>query len=205
MLNIEFIEFNNDLKNYINEDNIDSIIITDYIADTNIYCNSNMFANKIINNLFKNNNCVGTNISYYFGYTNKINVTPKNVNNIICNIIIKSNDNYLWSDLIIKHYNANFNNYTNKQIVILNKNLENIKSFYYKIIEDIKILDKKKYELDIVNKSIYEYVSFNLNSIIENLFHKIHIFYILSIIFNNNKKHIAIYDKKIVDELKQFI
>ena len=42
MLNIEFIEFNNDLKNYINEDNIDSIIITDYIADTNIYCNMNL-------------------------------------------------------------------------------------------------------------------------------------------------------------------
>ena len=40
----------------------------------------------------------------------RINITPKNVNNIICNIIIKSNDNYLWSDLIIKHYNANFNN-----------------------------------------------------------------------------------------------
>jgi hypothetical protein len=98
-----------------------------------------------------------------------------------------------------------FNNYTNRQISILNKLLDEIKILYFKIFEDIKLLDNKKYDLDIVNKSIYEYISYNLDKILNKLFTKINIFYILSICFNNNNNYLLVYDKYLLNIIKTYL
>lgn len=207
--NIELIEYTDNLtekilcENYnINES---AIILLDYIANTNIF-EKNKSLLKI-----NNYNYIGTNINYYFGYTDIIinNITKNNCNNLLCNILNKTETNIIWSDLIIKYYNQNFNYYSNKQITILNKLLDEIKMLFLKINEDIKLLNKKKYELDIINKSLYEYINQNLNNILENFFTKIHIFYILSICYNsnsnNNYKYILIYEKNLLDILKSYL
>ena len=72
-------------------------------------------------------------------------------------------------------------------------------------MNDIKLLDIKKFDLDVVNKSIYEYVNENLNSIIENFFTKINIFYILSICFNNKNNYLLLYEKETLDLLKIYL
>jgi len=83
--------------------------------------------------------------------------------------------------------------------------LEEVKVLYFKILEDIKLLDNKKYDLDIVDKSIYEYINVNLVVVIKKLFTKINIFYILSICFNNNESYLLLYDKNLLDILKSYI
>ena len=201
--NIIFLEYNNNLieKTLITNYNLDdnTTILLDYISNTNIYVDKK--------SLLKINYCnyMGTNIKYYFGYTNVIcnNITKNNINDLLCNILFKCNDNYVWSDLIIKYYNTYFNSYNNKQINILNKLLDEIKTLYLKIQQDILLLDKKKYDLDIVSKSIYEFMTDNLNNIIALLFEKIEIFYILSICFSDlNHNYLLIYDKDFLDNLK---
>ena len=205
MNNIHFLNYTNTLieKNIIQLYNIDNntTILLDYISNTCIHSN-NKSVLKIIES-----NYIGTNIRYYFGFTNTIlhNINKYNIHNLLCNILIKNNDNYIWSDLIIKYYNKYFNSYNNKQINILNKLLDKIKILYFKINEDIKVLDKKKYDLDIINKSIFEYLSDNLNNILATFFDKIQIFYILSICFSNlNKNYLLIYDKIFLDNLKSY-
>lgn len=204
--NIKFEEYNDSLteKQIINKYNIDdkTLILLNCISNTNIFTN-----NK---SLLKINTCnfIGTNISYYFGYTDTIvhNITNKNINDLLCNILIIHNTNIIWSNLIIKYYNKNFHSYTNKHIDILNKLLNDIKILHFKITQDIKLLDKKKFELDIVNKSIYEYMNENLNSILDILFDKIHIFYILSICFSNiNQNYLLIYDKNIINKINEYL
>lgn len=204
--NIKFEEYNDSLteKQIINKYNIDdkTLILLNCISNTNIFTN-----NK---SLLKINTCnfIGTNISYYFGYTDIIvhNITNKNINDLLCNILIIHNTNIIWSNLIIKYYNKNFHSYTNKHIDILNKLLNDIKILHFKITQDIKLLDKKKFELDIVNKSIYEYMNENLNSILDILFDKIHIFYILSICFSNiNQNYLLIYDKNIINKINEYL
>lgn len=201
--NINFLEYNNNLieKTLITNYNIDdnTTILLDYISNTNIYVDKK--------SILKINYCnyIGSNIKYYFGYTNIIynNITKSNINDLLCNILFKCNDNYVWSDLIIKYYNTYFNSYNNKQINILNKLLDEIKTLYLKIQQDILLLDKKKYDLDIVSKSIYEFMTDNLNNIIALLFEKIEIFYILSICFSDlNHNYLLIYDKDFLDNLK---
>ena len=204
--NIKFEEYNDSLteKQIINKYNIDdkTLILLNCISNTNIFTN-----NK---SLLKINTCnfIGTNISYYFGYTDTIvhNITNKNINDLLCNILIIHNTNIIWSNLIIKYYNKNFHSYTNKHIDILNKLLNDIKILHFKITQDIKLLDKKKFELDIVHKSIYEYMNENLNSILDILFDKIHIFYILSICFSNiNQNYLLIYDKNIINKINEYL
>ena len=204
--NIQFLEYNNNLieKYLINTYNIDenTTLLLDYISNTCIYTN-----NK---SLLKINMClyVGTNIRYYFGFNDIIcnNITKNNVNDLLCNILIKKDDSFIWSELIIKYYNKYFNSYNNKQIHILNKLLEEIKTLYFKILNDITVLDKKKYDLDVVNKSIYEYLTDNLYNIIALLFEKIQIFYTLSICFSNlNQNYLLIYDKPFLDNLKSYL
>ena len=203
--NIVFLEYNNNLieKTLINDYNIDenTTILLDYISNTNIYTNKK--------SLLKVNSCqyIGSNIKYYFGFTDVIcnNITKYNINNLLCNILIKSNDILIWSELIIKYYNIYFNSYNNRQINILNKLLEEIKTLHLKIQKDILLLDKKKYDLDIVSKSIYEFVNDNINNIVSLLFEKIEIFYILSICFSNlNHNYLLIYDKDFLDNLKSY-
>tara|TARA_B100001564_G_scaffold349415_1_gene352512 strand:- start:3154 stop:3768 length:615 start_codon:yes stop_codon:yes gene_type:complete len=200
--NIEFIEYNEHLEEDILDNKIKktSIILINCIANTEIYDK-----NYIIK--LNKYNYIGTNIYYYFGYSNMIikNITKKNVQNLLCNILIKQDDKIIWSDIIIKYYNIYFNNYTNKQISILNKLLEEIKVLYFKIFEDIKLLDNKKYDLDIVNKSIYEYVNDNLDVILNKLFTKINVFYILSICFNSNNNYLLIYEKYLLDIIKTYL
>ena len=113
----------------------------------------------------------------------------------------KQEDKIIWSDIIIKYYNKYFDNYTNKQISILNKLLEEIKILHNTILTDIKLLDNKKYDLDVINKSVFEYINDNLNNIIKKLFTKINIFYILSICFNNN--YLLIYVNKNIYYMKK--
>ena len=173
----------------------------DYISNTNIYTNKR--------SLLKINYCkyIGSNIKYYFGLTSEIynNISQHNICNLLCNILIKHNDTYIWSELIIKYYNIYFDSYNNKQINTLNKLLEEIKTLYLKLHKDILLLDKKKYDLDIVSKSIYEFMSENLNNIVTLLFEKIEIFYILSICFSNlNQNYLLIYDKDFLDNLKSY-
>lgn len=204
--NIKFIEYNNILieKTLINTYNINNntTILLDYISNTNTYLNSN--------SLLKLNTCnyIGTNIRHYFGFSNTIinNITKNNINDLLCNILIKNNETYIWSELIIKYYNTYFNSYNNKQINILNKLLEEIKELYLKIQTDVLLLHKKKYDLDIVSKSIYEYMNDNLLNIITLLFEKIEIFYILSICFSNlNIDYILIYNKDFLDNIKKYL
>ena len=204
--NIQFLEYNNNLieKYLINTYNIDenTTLLLDYISNTCIYTN-----NK---SLLKINMCfyVGTNIRYYFGFNEIIsnNITENNVKDLLCNILVKNDDSFIWSELIIKYYNKYFNSYNNKQIHILNKLLEEIKTLYFKILNDITVLDKKKYDLDVVNKSIYEYLTDNLYNIIALLFEKIQIFYTLSICFSNlNQNYLLIYDKPFIDNLKTYL
>tara|TARA_Y100000816_G_C26083964_1_gene571721 strand:- start:1042 stop:1668 length:627 start_codon:yes stop_codon:yes gene_type:complete len=204
--NIRFIEYNNTLieKNLINTYNINntSTILLDYISNTNIYLN-----NK---SLLKLNTCnyIGTNVRHYFGFSDIIlsNITKDNVNDLLCNILIKNNENYIWSELVIKYYNIYFNSYNNKQINILNKLLEEIKELVLKIQTDVLLLYKKKYDLDVVSKSIYEYMGDNLVNIITLLFEKIEIFYILSICFSNlNVDYILIYNKDFLDNIKKYL
>lgn len=204
--NIKFIEYNNNLieKYLINSYNIDenTTLLLDYISNTCIYTN-----NK---SLLKINMCfyIGTNIRYYFGFSDIIsnNITKNNVKNLLCNILVKNDDSFIWSELIIKYYNKYFNSYNNKQIHILNKLLEEIKNLYFKTLDDITVLDKKKYDLDIVHKSIYEYLTDNLYNIIALLFEKIQIFYTLSICFSNlNQNYLLIYDKPFLDNLKAYL
>lgn len=200
--NIELLEYNEKITDNILNEKIKetTIILINYISNTKIYDNKCIFISI-------KNNYIGTNINYYFGYSNiiKNNITKKNVNDLLCNILNKEGDKIIWSEIIIKYYNIYFDNYTNKQISILNKLLEEIKILYFKILEDIKLLDKKKFDLDIVNKSIYEYVSENLNNIIKNLFNKINIFYILSICFNNKNNYLLLYEKELLDILKNYL
>ena len=206
MNNIHFLTYTNSLveKNIINTFNIDNdtTILLDYISNTCIHSN-----NK---SLLKFNICnyLGTNIRYYFGFTDTIlnNINKYNIHNLLANILIKHNDNFIWSDLIIRYYNKYFNSYNNKQINILNKLLEEIKTLFFKINEDILLLDKKKYDLDIINKSVYEYLNDNLHNILILFFDKIQIFYILSICFSDlNKNYILIYNKIFLDNLKAYL
>ena len=205
--NIELIEYTDNLTEKILHENYNinesTVILLNYIANTNIYEKSKSLLK--INNY----NYIGTNINYYFGYSDLLinNITKNNCNNLLCNILIKTEPNIIWSDLIIKYYNKYFNCYSNKQIIILNKLLDEIRILFLKINEDIKLLSKKKYELDIVNKSLYEFINENLNNILDKFFTKIHIFYILSICYNsnNNNKYILIYEKKILDILKLYL
>jgi len=200
--NIEFVEYDENVKDVMNYNKISdtTIILTDYISDTEIY--DNKFSSRVPTNSY-----IGTNINYYFGYSKIIinNITRDNVYNLLCNVLNKYEDKIIWSDIIIKFYNIYFNNYTNKQILILNNLLEEVKVLYFKILEDIKLLDSKKYDLDIVDKSIYEYMNVNLTSVIKKLFTKINIFYILSICFNNNESYLLLYDKNSLDILKSYI
>lgn len=200
--NIEFVEYNEDVKETMNYKKIKetTIILTDYILNTKIY--DNKFSSLILKNSY-----IGTNINYYFGYSKIImnNITRDNMYNLLCNILNKYEDKIIWSDIIIKFYNIYFNNYTNKQILILNNLLEEVKILYFKILEDIKLLDSKKYDLDIVDKSVYEYINVNLVVIIKKLFTKINIFYILSICFNNNDSYLLLYEKEILNILKSYI
>jgi len=206
MDNIHFLNYTNILieKNIINSFNINNntTILVDYISNTDIHSN-----NKSILKI-TNSNYLGTNIRYYFGFNDSIlnNINKNSINDLLCNILVKNNDNYIWSDLIIKHYNKYFNSYNNKQINILNKLLEEIKVLYFKIYDDIKILDKKKYDLDIINKSLYEYLTENLNNILVMFFDKIQIFYILSICFSDlNKNYLLIYETTFLDKLKSYL
>lgn len=206
MNNIHFLNYTNILieKNIINSFNINNntTILLDYISNTDIHSN-----NKSILKI-TNSNYLGTNIRYYFGFNDSIlnNINKNSINDLLCNILVKNNDNYIWSDLIIKHYNKYFNSYNNKQINILNKLLEEIKVLYFKIYDDIKILDKKKYDLDIINKSLYEYLTENLNNILVMFFDKIQIFYILSICFSDlNKNYLLIYETTFLDKLKSYL
>ena len=200
--NIEIIEYNENLKKDILDNKIKdtTIVLINCIANTKIYDK-----NYIIK--LDKYNYIGTNIYYYFYYYYIIikNITKKNVHNLLCNILIKQDDKIIWSDIIIKYYNMYFNNYTNRQISILNKLLNEIKKLYFKIFEDIKLLDNKKYDLDIVNKSIYEYINNNLDKILNKLFKKINIFYILSICFNNNNNYLLIYEKYLLDIIKTYL
>ena len=200
--NIEFVEYDENVKDVMNYNKISdtTIILTDYISDTEIY--DNKFSSRVPTNSY-----IGTNINYYFGYSKIImnNITRDNVYNLLCNVLNKYEDKIIWSDIIIKFYNIYFNNYTNKQILILNNLLEEVKVLYFKILEDIKLLDNKKYDLDIVDKSIYEYINVNLVVVIKKLFTKINIFYILSICFNNNESYLLLYNKNSLDILKSYI
>lgn len=198
-----FLEYSNTLteKNiieFVGEDSV--IILVNFIANTNIFS----IENSILN--VKKYEYISTNINYYFGYSHLIknNITKNNIEDLLCNILYKNENTIIWSDLIIRYYNKHFNSYTNKQIDTLNNLLKKIQILYFKILDDIQLLDKKKYDLDIVNKSIYEYISENLNNIIEKLFNTINIFYILSISFNKNNKYLLIYDKQLLSSLEKY-
>ena len=203
--NTQLLEYNNTLteKNITEKLMIDNsvIILINFIANTNIFSKEKSILNLI------NYEFISTDINYYFGYSDTIlnNITYKNVDDLLCNILTRCDNRIIWSDLIIRYYNKNFNIYSNKQIDILNNILNKIQGLYFKILEDIKLLDKKKYDLDIVSKSIYEYVSENLGNILEKLFNEINIFYILSICFNKNNKYLLIYNTKILELLEKYL
>ena len=201
--NVLFLEYSNTLteKNIIELLGEESVIILiNCIANTNIFS----IEKSILN--ITNYEYISTNINYYFGYSQVIknNITKNNIEDLLCNILYKNENTIIWSDLIIRYYNKHFNSYTNKQIDILNNLLKKIQIIYFKILDDIQLLDKKKYDLDIVNKSIYEYISENLNNIIEKLFNTINIFYILSISFNKNNKYLLVYDKQLLSSLEKY-
>ena len=71
--NIELLEYNEKITdNILNEKIKTTIILINYISNTKIYDNKCIFISI-------KNNYIGTNINYYFGYSNiiKNNITKK--------------------------------------------------------------------------------------------------------------------------------
>ena len=185
--NIFFINTLENINTTFKEYNIDYILI-DTIPDvTNIY-NSDL-------NLLKDS-IIGIDISNYFGYNSIINtnINKKIILNLLKNIVI---DNKL-NSLISQHYLDN--NYENHNKNILINLYNNIINLHTKITSDCETCFKKKYDLDIINKAVVEYFENNMNNIISNFFIKIKVFYILSIILNNNNYNYLLYFEENISE-----
>ena len=177
-----FININN--KN-INNNNI-------YFLYSNVKCIDDIIEKINKSNIIKTNIFVDIN----FNYSNN------NINKLINNIYDKE-----LNIKILEKYNLNINNYTNN-----NKNkLINLK----KLIEELVLTIKKHIKLyenennthiDIINKNIKQYFEKNKKNIINKLLEKIEIFYILSIIYNNNNNiYLLYYNTDIMSNIKLYI
>lgn len=194
-----------DIESEIDITNLDienSDILMKFIPDTNLFESLNY---NIKSNIpLTQNNCIGTDISFYFGYNNIIEpyLSKNNIINLISNVIIKNN----YSSIIDKYYTKYIYSYKKCDFDILHNSYENIKLLHNKIEIDYQFSQKKKYELEIVNKAVIEYFENNINDIIYNYFLKIHLFYILSIILSPKKNnYILIYDKTIISHIKKLL
>ena len=95
--NIQLLEYNNTLteKNVTENLMIDNsvIILINFIANTNIFPKE-----KTILNL-THYEFISTDIGYYFGYSDTIlnNITHKNVDDLLCNILTRCDNRIIWS------------------------------------------------------------------------------------------------------------
>lgn len=195
--------YNDDSEIDITNLDIDnSVILMNFIPDTNLFesLNYNIKSNVSLTQ----NNFLGTNISFYFGYNDIIKpyLSKNNIINLISNVIIKNN----YSSIIDKYYTQYISSYKKHDFDILHNLYENIKLLHNKIEIDYQFSQKKKYELEIVNKAVIEYFEDNINEIIDNYFLKIHLFYILSIILSPKKNnYILIYNNTIINHIKKLL
>lgn len=193
--NIYFYELNEVIDINLLEDNVD--ILMDYIPDTKIYETLD-----VNNNLNKyKNKLIGINIGFYFGYNVLIQdfINKNNVNYLIENTMKKNS-------LIDQYYMKYLSEYEKKNFEILLNLYENIKKLHNKIESDYKIAQKKKYELDVINKALVEYFESNIKKIMSDYFLKIKLFYILSIILSpKNEKYILIFDKSLQQQIKSLL
>jgi len=190
--NIYFFDLNDNIDNDLLEDNVD--ILIDYIPDTQLYEKID-----IKNDLNKyKKKLIGTDICFYFGYNIFIKdfINKNSVHYLIENTMKKNG-------LIDKYYIKYLSQYEKKPFEILLNLYENIKTLHNKIETDYKIAQKKKYELDVINKALVEYFESNVKKILNDYFLKIKLFYILSIILSpKNEKYILIFDKNLQHEIK---
>ena len=177
-----FININNKNKN---NNNI-------YFLYSNVKCIDNIINKINKSNIIKTNIYVDLNFSY----------SNNDINKLIDDIYDKE-----LNSKILEKYNLNINNYTNN-----NKNkLLNLK----KSIEELIITIKKHLKLynnnnithiDIINKNIKQYFEKNKKNIINKLLEKLEIFYILSIIYNNNNDiYLLYYNIDIMSNIKSYI
>tara|TARA_B100000401_G_scaffold429787_1_gene363815 strand:+ start:2353 stop:2949 length:597 start_codon:yes stop_codon:yes gene_type:complete len=193
--NIYFYNLNETIDIDLLEDNVD--ILIDYIPDTKIYEKLDI-NNDLLN--FKNK-LIGIDICFYFGYNSLIQdfISKNNVNYLIENTMKKNS-------LIDKYYMKYLSEYEKKHFEILLNLYESIKKIHNKIESDYKIAQKKKYELDIINKALVEYFEDNIKQIVNDYFLKIKLFYILSIILSpKNQKYILIFDKNLQEQIKSLL
>tara|TARA_Y100000741_G_scaffold329062_1_gene282705 strand:- start:4436 stop:5038 length:603 start_codon:yes stop_codon:yes gene_type:complete len=193
--NIYFYDLNDTIDTTLLEDNVD--ILVDYIPETKMYETLNIMNDL---NLFKNK-LIGTDICFYFGYNTLIKefINKNNVNYLIENTMKKNS-------LIDEYYMKYLSQYEKKHFEILLNLYENIKKLHNKIDNDYKIAQKKKYELDVVNKALVEYFESNIKHIINDYFLKIKLFYILSIILSpKNEKYILIFNKTLQQQIKSLL
>ena len=201
MLDILFININElNISNLKDENN--TCFLLDYIPNTHIFDNDNII--KLPQ--FKQSNIIGTNINYYFGFNKLIinYITKHHIPYLLSNIY--NIDNNKWSDILTYYYNIYKNKYDIKYLNILNNLLDNLKNIFIKLNKDYLLSLKKMYDLDVSNKSLVEFFDANINIILSKFFHKIKLFYILSIIFSDySKKYILIYDTDIINSINQYI
>lgn len=193
--NIYFYNLNDDIDTQLLEDNVD--ILIDYIPNTKLYEKIDL-RNDL--NKFKNK-LIGTDICFYFGYNSLVKdyINKNNVNYLIENTLNKNS-------LVDEYYMKYLSSYEKKNFEILLNLYENIKKLHNKIESDYKIAQKKKYELDIINKALVEYFEGNIKKIINEYFFKIKLFYILSIILSpKNEKYILIYDDYLLQQIKTLL
>jgi len=193
--NIYFYELNEVIDINLLEDNVD--ILMDYIPDTKIY--ETLDVNNDLNKY--KNKLIGINICFYFGYNVLIQdfINKNNVNYLIENTMKKNS-------LIDEYYMKYLSEYEKKNFEILLNLYENIKKLHNKIESDYKIAQKKKYELDVINKALVEYFESNIKKIMSDYFLKIKLFYILSIILSpKNEKYILIFDKSLQQQIKSLL
>ena len=193
--NIYFYNLNDDIDTQLLEDNVD--ILIDYIPNTKLYEKIDL-RNDL--NKFKNK-LIGTDICFYFGYNSLVKdyINKNNVNYLIENTLNKNS-------LVDEYYMKYLSSYEKKNFEILLNLYENIKKLHNKIESDYKIPQKKKYELDIINKALVEYFEGNIKKIINEYFFKIKLFYILSIILSpKNEKYILIYDDYLLQQIKTLL
>ena len=127
--------------------------------------------------------------TYLFNNINDFNINDFNINDLnnLINFLSSLNEiNYN------KIYLENYNKYNIDNKEKLNKLLKYIDNYIYNLKKHLIKININVLYIDIINKNIKNYIIDNIKDIINKLFINIELFYILSIIYNNNNSNIYI-------------
>ena len=153
---------------------------------SNIKKKKNKFFEKIKkNNIFKKN---------LFNKINNLNINDLNIDNINGLIKILNSINQIKYN---KKYLENYKKYNIENKEKLNKLLKYIEDYIYNLKKHLVKINMNVIHIDIINKNIRNYIIDNIKDIINKLITNIELFYILSIICNNNNSNIYILNYKI--------